>query len=332
MQEMTTQTLVGAIAAFALVLALWGAVMLLIARRRASQEQAIRARLDPHHDKSAKGGGGPRAKTLRLWHEGEETTTVVADENIGHSPWDRFAAMCAEAGFKSPPEGLAMAVVIGTFLVAVGLWVVTGRPIPAIFGLVGVPIGFWWVAGFRITRRTAMFERQLVDGLELSARALKSGHPLLAAFQLISDEIPAPVGSIFADICQQQALGVRMEDALRRSASHTKSDDMKLFAAAMSIHLRSGGNLAEVMHGLAFVIRERMRLGRRFRTLIAQTQISKRILIGMPIIMFGVLNIIGPEYMQSMYSDFLGQIMLVGAATMMLIGWFVMNKMSDLKV
>ena len=168
--------------------------------------------------------------------------------------------------------------------------------------------------------------------LELSARALKSGHPLLAAFQLIADEIPAPVGALFADICQQQALGVRMEDALRRSASHTKSDDMKLFAAAMAIHLRSGGNLAEVMHGLAFVIRERMRLGRRFRTLIAQTQISKRILVGMPIIMFGVLNIIGPAYMQTMYSNIMGQFMLVGAATMMLIGWFIMNKMSDLKV
>jgi tight adherence protein B len=105
-----------------------------------------------------------------------------------------------------------------------------------------------------------------------------------------------------------------------------------LFAAAMAIHLRSGGNLADVMHGLAFVIRERMRLGRRFRTLIAQTQISKRILLGMPVIMFGVLNVIGAEYMAGMYASFLGQIMLVVAATSMLIGWFVMNKMSDLKV
>jgi tight adherence protein B len=330
---MNIQTVVAAVAAGALVLALWGFVMLLLARRRARQEQAIRQRLDPQRGQAAAPtAAAARARTLRLWHEGQETTTVVADEAIGSSPWDRFVTMCAEAGFRSPPEGLAMGVVLGTFLAAVALWVFTGRPIPAIFGLVGVPIGFWWFAGIRISRRTAVFERQLVDGLELSSRALKSGHPLLAAFQLIADEIPPPVGSIFSDICQQQALGVRMEDALRRSASRTKSEDMKLFAAAMAIHLRSGGNLADVMHGLAFVIRERMRLGRRFRTLIAQTQISKRILIGMPIIMFGVLNVIGPQYMQTMYSDFKGQVMLVMAATSMLIGWFVMNKMADLKV
>jgi tight adherence protein B len=330
---MTIQTLVAAVAAGFLVLALWGFVMLLLARRRARQEQAIRQRLDPRQDEVSRGvAGTAKARTLRLWHEGQETTTVVADEDVSRTPWDRFAALCTDAGFKTPPEGLAIGVVIGTFLAAVAIWVLTGRPIPALFGLVGVPLGFWWFAGLRITRRTAMFERQLVDGLELSARALKSGHPLLAAFQLIADEIPAPVGAIFADICQQQALGVRMEDALRRSASRTKSDDMMLFAAAMAIHLRSGGNLADVMHGLAFVIRERMRLGRRFRTLIAQTQISKRILLGMPVIMFGVLNVIGAEYMAGMYASFLGQIMLVVAATSMLIGWFVMNKMSDLKV
>jgi len=248
------------------------------------------------------------------------------------SPWQRFLQLRAEAGFKMPPETMALLIVLGSVLGAGALFVVTQRWFPALFGFIFVPVIWWWMATVKVHRNAQKFERQLVDGLELCARALKAGHPLLAAFQLIADEIPAPVGQIFAEICQQQALGVRMEDALRRSAMQTKNEDMQLFSAAMAIHLRSGGNLAEVMQGLAFVIRERLRLGRRFRTLIAQTQISKRILIAMPIIMFAVLNMISPDYMAQMYLNPFGQIMLACAAIGLLLGWFVMNKMANLKV
>ncbi|HYN64752.1 MAG TPA: type II secretion system F family protein, partial [Candidatus Limnocylindrales bacterium] len=238
----------------------------------------------------------------------------------------------AEAGFTMPAETMAMLLVVGSLAGAGVLFVMTSRLMPAIFGLLFVPVCWWWLATVKIHKNAQKFERQLVDGLELCARALKAGHPLLAAFQLIADEIPAPVGQIFAEICQQQALGVRMEDALRRSAMQTKNEDMQLFSAAMAIHLRSGGNLAEVMQGLAFVIRERLRLGRRFRTLIAQTQISKRILIAMPILMFFVLNVISPAYMQTMYQSGFGQILLAMAALGLLAGWFTMNKMANLKV
>jgi tight adherence protein B len=321
------QTLVGAIAAALLVLSLFSIVVLYIANRRKQQSDALKQRLAAATPQTTQ-----RAKTLRLWHEGQEATTVVVEERMHRSPWQAFLQLRAEAGFTMPPETMAMLLVLGSLIGAGALYFVTQRWFPALFGLLFVPISWWWMATVKVHRNAARFERQLVDGLELCARALKAGHPLLAAFQLIADEIPAPVGTIFAEICQQQALGVRMEDALRRSAMQTKNEDMGLFSAAMAIHLRSGGNLAEVMQGLAFVIRERLRLGRRFRTLIAQTQISKRILIAMPIIMFMVLNMISPDYMSQMYTHAFGQMMLAGAAIGLLLGWFVMNKMANLKV
>ncbi|HZL98826.1 MAG TPA: type II secretion system F family protein [Planctomycetota bacterium] len=327
MTSLDTPTLIGAAAAGLLVLSLFSIAILYLANRRRQQSEALKQRLAATAPQTTK-----RAKTLRLWYEGQEATTVVVDERMRRSPWQHFLQLRTEAGFKTPPELLATLIVVGAVLGAGALFVITGSMFPACVGLLMVPIIWWWFATVRIHRNQQKFERQLVDGLELCARALKAGHPLLAAFQLIADEIPAPVGQIFAEICQQQALGVRMEDALRRSALQTKNEDMQLFSAAMAIHLRSGGNLAEVMQGLAFVIRERMRLGRRFRTLIAQTQISKRILIAMPIIMFIVLNIIGPAYMQQMYNAPKGQAMLAGAALGLLMGWFVMNKMANLKV
>lgn len=327
MTSLDFPTLIGAGAAGLLVLSLFSIVALFIANRRKQQSDALKQRLAASGPQTTK-----RAKTLRLWYEGQEATTVVVDERMHHSPWQAFLQLRAEAGFTMPPESMAMLLVLGSVLGAGALFFVTSQPIPAAFGLLLVPGFWWWMATVKIHKNAQKFERQLVDGLELCARALKAGHPLLAAFQLIADEIPAPVGQIFADICQQQALGVRMEDALRRSAMQTNNEDMQLFSAAMAIHLRSGGNLAEVMQGLAFVIRERLRLGRRFRTLIAQTQISKRILILMPILMFFVLNFISADYMATMYTNDMGVILLVIAGLMLLMGWFVMNKMANLKV
>lgn len=319
--------MIGAAAAGLLVLCVFSIVALYLANRRKQQSEALKQRLAASTVQTTQ-----RAKTLRLWYEGQEATTVVVDEKMNRSPWQRFLQLRAEAGFKMPPETMAMLLVLGSVLGAGALYFVTQRWFPAMFGLLVVPMIWWWMATVKVHSNAQKFERQLVDGLELCARALKAGHPLLAAFQLIADEIPAPVGQIFAEICQQQALGVRMEDALRRSAMQTKNEDMQLFSAAMAIHLRSGGNLAEVMQGLAFVIRERLRLGRRFRTLIAQTQISKRILIAMPIIMFAVLNFISADYMATMYTSTFGQMMLAGAGLGLLMGWFVMNKMANLKV
>src|SRR5262249_2927646 len=119
-------------------------------------------------------------------------------------------------------------------------------------------------------------------------------------------------------------------EALRRTAQLTRNADMQLFSASLAIHMRTGGNLAEVMHSLAFVIRERMRLGRRFKVLIAQTTISKRILIGLPFVLFALLNLVGPEYMDPMFSTDIGRALLGASCVGVLLGWAVMNRMSEL--
>ena len=85
------------------------------------------------------------------------------------------------------------------------------------------------------------------------------------------------------------------------------------------------------MEGLAFVIRERMRLGRRFRVLSAQTHASKRILLAMPVLMFFLMNFLNPEYMKVFYGTFVGGLLLVSASCSMLLGWFVMNRMSVIR-
>ena len=211
------------------------------------------------------------------------------------------------------------------------MFLLTHRWVPALVTMAAVAVILVWYTTNRISKREALFERQLVDGLELSARALRAGHPLLGAFHLISEEIPAPVGRIFAEICQHQSMGGSLDDALRRAAALTKNEDMKLFAASLSINLRTGGNLADVVYGLAHVIRERMRLNRRFRVLIAQTQVSKRVLLMMPIVILCLLGWVNPEYVGKLVNNPVGIGMSIFAAVSWVMGWAVMNRMASLK-
>ena len=99
----------------------------------------------------------------------------------------------------------------------------------------------------------------------------------------------------------------------------------------MAIQLQSGGNLADLMDSLASVIRARMRLNRRVRVLTSQTQLSKRVLIAIPIILFALLNMISPEYMEVFYTTRDGKIMLAIMVSMVLFGVWVMNRLSILR-
>lgn len=323
--DLTLSGFLAGLAAFGLVLAVWGIVLLLWSRRSQRREAELKARLglDP-------GVIGP-SRTLRLWYEGEEATKLVPGKVQNPPFFERLEGTRKDMGFETPAklllfEGFLLVVVTG--FVAGAL---TGRFVPAFTCAGFMLVGLSWYAGSRLAERKSLFERQLVDGLELSARALRAGHPLLSAFRLISEEIPPPVGRIFAEICQQQAMGVSLDEALERAAALTRDEDMKLFSTSLAIHLRTGGNLAEVVHGLATVIRARMRLNRRFRVLIAQTQLSKRVLLGMPPAVLAVIAWINPDYASKLFDNWAGNVLLGFAAVLLFLGWLVMNRMASLR-
>jgi tight adherence protein B len=182
-----------------------------------------------------------------------------------------------------------------------------------------------------ISKRSALLDTQLVDGLGICARALRAGLPLLGSFQLISEEIDDPIGSIFFRICHEQLLGKDMKDSIRTVAKTVASPELTLFATSVAIQLQSGGNLAELMDSLANVVRSRMKLNRRVRILTAQTQMSKKVLIGLPIFLFFMLSYMSPEYMVVFYATTVGKYMLVVGASFVLFGSLVMNRMARLK-
>jgi tight adherence protein B len=313
-----------AASAFILVFAVWIGVLLFMAARRSAQAEKVQRRL---------GLGRPaptEQRTLHLWHEGRQvSTTITGVGNVGLA--SRIEGAFQDAGWDM---GFGQIVVLfgGIGILTFSfLMVLTGNWMLSLGVVVAIFIIFRIVLLTKIARREALFEVQLLDALELAARSLRAGHPLLGAFQLLSEEMQQPIANVFHEICQRHGMGGNLETLLREAGERSSSADMKLFATSVAIQVRTGGNLADLMDRLAAVIRDRMRLQRRVRVLTAQTQMSKRILIALPFVLFILLNFINPKYMSPFYTEFAGKVMIAVGVFLMAVGAWIMNKMVQLK-
>jgi len=270
------------------------------------------------------------SQTLRLWRQ----TRQEAGEAglVIRLTWaERMERLRQATGWRAPVQTVILGVAGATVMAFVVTYLLGFGPMLAAGVSATIVVVFWAYTKNCISKYSALFEQQLVDALGISARALRAGLPLMGSFQLISEEIDDPIGSIFFQICHEQLLGLDMKDSIRKVAKTIPSAELKLFATSIAIQLQSGGNLADLMDSLASVIRARMRLNRRVRVLTAQTQFSKRILIAMPIILFLLLNILSPEYMQMFYTTTAGRYMLAAMISIVLFGAWIMNRMAVLR-
>ncbi len=323
LQALHDLDLIAAIAVFVLVLAIWIMAVTLWHMGVASRERRIDARLmmlEPEEEQ----------RVLRLWRDGrDEVTHVPGGSRL--SPLQVVDRWRREAGWEMPLSSLVLAEVGATVLLFVFALTWTGFLLAAVASAAAVPLVTWICMKRAAAGRTMIFETQFLDALQLAARSLRAGHPLLGSLQLVSEEMPAPVGALFGRICQQQALGLDLPGALRDAADDSGSDEMKLFATSVSIQIRTGGNLADLMDRLAEVITERMRLARRVRVLTAQTQLSKRVLLVLPVLTFAGLSLLNPDYMEPLYRTSLGHKMLLAGGAAMLLGTVVMNRMAIIR-
>src|SRR5579859_2586417 len=233
------------VSAFGLVLSIWLVGVLLWSLRKKKRIDQVADRLKLVQSAGAKYSAIPddsEGRVLRLWRDGQEATTVVPGRDSSHGFVAGLERYRIDAGLESSLRGLAMGA-FGLFLFAGTVaYLLTGSGMMAIAAPIAVAVLSYIIVSSRVAKRQAVFERQLVDGLELAARSLKVGHPLVGSFRMIYEEIGAPVGLLFGEVCQQQELGISLDEALRGVAARTHSDDLKLFATSVVIQLRSGGN------------------------------------------------------------------------------------------
>jgi tight adherence protein B len=308
----------------ALVLSLWIGGVLLWASRRSGRQRRLEQRLRIEEPDR-------KERVLRLWYQGAPASATVTVASERGSLTRAVGRYGRRAGWPYGP-GAMIALFGGVPLLSMAFTTAVTSNL-----LLGAAVGVALlvvprvVIADRITRRERLFETQLLDAIDLAARSLRAGHPIIAAFRLVCEEMPDPISSVFGELCQRHEMGVPVAESLRQAARGTTSPDLKMFATSVAIQMKTGGNLADLMDRLAAVIRERIRLGRRVKVLMSQTQTSKRLLIAMPIMLFVVINLIDPTYMAPLYSTRGGQMMLGLCGAGLVVGTFVMNKMAALR-
>jgi tight adherence protein B len=311
---------------FGLALSIWCIGVFLWLGRYLAKLKIVRERLgissDPEEDNEA----------LRLWRDMQiKHDSESFEKEQKPTVQEKINMWLQDTGWNISFSRLILLVTIlllASFMVGYGvmgnLWVGICAAFAAFFIFIQYTQSL-------ITKRENLFERQLVDALGVAARALRAGHPLVGAFQLIAEEISDPLGTIFGQIYQQQAFGSDLKESILAASRSTRNTEFKLFATAVSVQLNSGGNLADLMDSLASVVRARIRLNKRIRVLTAQTQFSKMILIGMPFLMFILLNIINRDYMDPLYTTAKGNFMLIYVFFSIIVGYWIMNRMIKIK-
>ena len=209
-----------------------------------------------------------------------------------------LADKAQKAAIAFTPQQLIMIMGGLSAIAFIGLSVGTESEVPVrILLSVGIGIGavFFWVSS-KANKRMAMIEEQLPDAVELMVRSLRVGHPFSSAIQIVAKEVQDPLASEFGVIADESAFGRDVGEALKAMAERLDMQDLRFLAVAVTIQQQSGGNLAEILMGLAKVIRARFRLFRRVKAITAEAKWSGKFLSAFPLVALVVINIGDPHY------------------------------------
>jgi len=221
---------------------------------------------------------------------------------------------------------LALTLSLGAGATVVGIEVLYDwtLALPLALAVMWIP---WLVVGWRRARRLRAFEEDLPEALDLICRALRAGHALLAGFRMVADELDDPVAAEFNVLSEELALGLDLENALGKFCHRIGLADLYLFSTAVLIQRETGGNLAEIMEKLGYVIRERFQFYGKVRSMTALNRGTAMILLMSPPT-FGVLMYqVAPDFVSNLWRTENGMFIAMIVSVMTVVGYLVARRM-----
>src|SRR5579863_669793 len=185
---------------------------------------------------------------------------------------------------------------------------------------------------YRRQKRFEKFEELFPEAIDTLARAVRAGHAFTTAIEMISNEIAEPLSTEFRKLYEEQKFGMPVRDALMNLTERVPLVDVKFFVTAVMLQRETGGNLAEILDNLSYVIRERFKIQRQVRVYTAQGRLTMALLMGMPPIIVTVMMVVEPAFIRPLFSDPIGHTLLVAGITLQTIGYFVIRKIIRIQV
>src|SRR5271165_2200216 len=210
---------------------------------------------------------------------------------------------------------------------------VLGRRIE--FAWAAMLVGFlmpYSYASMKRQKRFNKFDELFPEAIDTLARAVRAGHAFTTALEMITNEISEPVAGEFRQLYEEQKFGMPVRDALLNLTERMPSVDVKFFVTAVMLQRETGGNLAEILDNLSYVIRERFKIQRQVRVYTAQGRLTMALLMGMPPIIVTVMMILNPGFIKPLFDDPIGHTLVVAGITLQTVGYFVIRKIIKIQV
>lgn len=235
------------------------------------------------------------------------------------------------AQIKMEPEEFIFICIFGIAIPALISLVLTARI--EVMLIIGALCSWmpWFIVKRKIGKQRKLFERQLGDALMVLSNAIRAGFSFQQALSNVANDLSDPISREFLSISRDLQLGGDVEASMLHVADRMQSSDLRLITTAVVIQRQVGGNLSEILDTISQTIRDRLAIKRTILALTAQGRISGKVIGGMPIVLLGVIYLMNPTYIEPLFTDTRGIIMLVLSAVMEILGFVVINKIVNIK-
>jgi tight adherence protein B len=298
---------------------------------RTSDAERIKNRLAPAgRPKNAKADSGQPS----LLHEHREGSRVIQHLLTRYNLMPRLQELLEQAGLKWHPVRLVHGCLLMFMAVGALTWLVAPpefRRFALLTGAGGATLPILYVLRVR-SARLKRFEEIFPDSLEFVARSMRAGHAFSVSLEMIHREFQEPLAGEFRRTFEEHNLGIPLEVALQKLARRVPSLDVHFFVSAVLLQKRTGGNLAEILDKLAYIIRERFKLRGRIRAISAHGRMTGTALTLIPCGVAVLMFFANPEYIRFFFLDRTGNYLIAAAAALQLVGYAIIRKIVAIEV
>jgi len=261
-----------------------------------------------------------RDSALDTWLRSRSRTFVRLEHLVqrAHSPLSVVSLTCLMLALFAAVVTLGFLRQFNPLLVLMLAVVITSTPV-------------LWLSR-QASKRRKVFEDKLPETLDYISRALRAGHSLTSALGMVGKEFADTTGQEFKTVFDEISFGIPFKEAIGQLADRVKSNDLNFFVISLMIQHDTGGNLTELLDSLAGTMRERVKLRGKIRTLSSEGRISAVVLGAIPFVFAGIIALIRPAYISILWTTPQGRTLALIGGMLMAFGFYVLNRMIQIKV
>jgi tight adherence protein B len=300
-----------------------------LVNQRSAQARLIKERLASER----KGPERAPEDELALLRDEQLSEIPAIDSLLRRSSWvSELQKMLAQGGWEMRAGNFLGVSALAAVAAAVVAYILSRRvDVTWIAVLIGAVLPYAY-ASVRRNKRFEKFEELFPEAIDTLARAVRAGHAFTTALEMITAEVAEPVAGEFRQLFEEQKFGMPVRDALMNLTDRVPLVDVKFFVTAVMLQRETGGNLAEILDNLSYVIRERFKIQRQVRVYTAQGRLTMALLMGMPPIIVVVMLAINPDFIHPLFADPMGHMLLVAGICLQTVGYFVIRKIIRIRV